>query len=56
MRKAFMEVVELSTGKVIHRVDVTSKSERERERVLMGMLRNMDTDRYSVREPPPEKK
>lgn len=54
MRKAFMEVVELSTGKVVHRVEVTTKGEREREMVLRGMLRNLDAEKYAVREPDPE--
>lgn len=44
-----LEVVELETGKVIETVDVHGKPERMIDRVEMGMLRNMDLDRFSVR-------
>lgn len=40
-------VRELETQKEIHRVEMqTPISESKVERVLMGLLRNMDTDRY----------
>lgn len=46
-----LEVVELATGEVIHTVPLTGdKSERFIEKVMMGMLRNMDTERFAVRE------
>lgn len=44
-----LEVVEIGTGKVVETVDVHDKPERMIDRVEMGMLRNMDLDRYSVR-------
>lgn len=45
---ATLEVVELATGKVIHTVEVGPG--KDVDKVTMGMLRNMDLDRYSVRE------
>lgn len=41
-------VRELSTDKVIHTVDVGNKPVDKIEKVMMGMLRNMDTDRYYI--------
>lgn len=46
----FLEVVEIETGEVVHKVEVTGKSERNIERCEMGMLRNMDTERFFVRD------
>ena len=47
-----LEVVELTTGAVVHTVSVAGKSEPQIEKALMGMLRNMDTERFAVREAP----
>lgn len=47
-KKRTLKVKELATGKVVSEVDVTGKSERMVERVMSGMLRNMDTDRFCV--------
>jgi len=44
-----LEVVEIETGKVVETVEVYDKPERMIDRVEMGMLRNMDLDRYFVR-------
>lgn len=44
-----LEVVEIATGKVVETVDVRGQSERMVDLVEMGMLRNMDLDRFSVR-------
>lgn len=46
-------VIELETGKTIHEVDVAGKSPRQIEKVMSGMLRNMDTERFAVSEKPP---
>lgn len=46
----FIEVVEIETEEVVKRIDVSDKSERQAETVLMGMLRNMDTENFFVRE------
>ena len=43
-------VRELETDREVDRVDVTGKSDRIADKVLMGMLINMDTDRYYVKE------
>lgn len=45
-----LEVVETKTGKVIKTVPLTNPTERYVERVMMGMLRNMNTDEYHVAE------
>lgn len=45
-----LEVVEIETDKVVHTVDVRGQSERGVERILRGMLINMDRDRFFVRE------
>jgi hypothetical protein len=44
------EVVRIDSGEVVHFVACTADSERMRERVLIGMLINADTDRYFVRD------
>lgn len=45
-----LEVVELETNRVVHVVPLKHTDDRYVERVMMGMLRNMDTDRFCVRE------
>lgn len=45
-----LEVVEWATGEVVHTVNVAGKSERNVERILRGMLTNMDRERFGVRE------
>ncbi|MGI4873171.1 MAG: hypothetical protein ACRYFX_18580 [Janthinobacterium lividum] len=46
----YVEVTDMQTSKVIKRMNVSDKSPAQVERVLMGMLRNMNTDRYCVGE------
>lgn len=41
-------VRDLTTGEVVRRIDVSQKSERGAEKVEMGLLRQMDLDRFSV--------
>jgi curli biogenesis system outer membrane secretion channel CsgG len=43
-----LRVVRTDTGEVVHLVDVTGKSDREVEKVMGGMLRNMDRERFHV--------
>lgn len=45
-----VQVIEWDTGEVVHTVDTTGKSERMVEKVMLGMLTNMDRDRFGVRE------
>lgn len=45
-----LEVVEIETSKVVHTVDVRGQSDRGIERIMRGMLINMDRDRFFVRE------
>ena len=47
-----LEVIELTTHTVVHTVSVAGKSEHHIEKVMLGMLRNMDTGRFTVREVP----
>lgn len=46
--KAYFVVREIGTDKEVRRIDVTQKSESSRERVEMGLLRNMDTDNFYI--------
>jgi hypothetical protein len=44
-----LEAVEIDTGKVVETVDVSGKCDNMIDRVEMGMLINMDLERFSVR-------
>lgn len=46
--KRELQVKEIGTGNVIHTIDVTGKSDSTVERVISGMLIEMDTDRFFV--------
>ena len=39
-------VKRLGTNEVVDTIKFTGTSERKQERVMMGLLRNMDTDRF----------
>ena len=41
-------VVERETQKEVHSIDVSKHSERRVEKILAGLLRNMDTERFTV--------
>jgi hypothetical protein len=45
-----LDVISIETDAVVHSVDVSGRSERSVERVLMGMLTQIDMDRYYVAE------
>lgn len=47
-KKKVMKVVETATGKVVREVDVHDKGQSAIEKVMLGMLRNMDTDRFHI--------
>lgn len=47
--KRYIEVVEHEGGNVIHKVDVSEKSERTAERVMDGMDRNLDHGKFFTR-------
>ena len=38
----------LSTKEEIHRIELHNKSERQVERIILGLLRNMNTDEFYV--------
>ncbi len=44
--RTYILVVEATTEKVVHEVEVTGKSERQIDQIERGMLRNMDTSRF----------
>ena len=46
--RTVIDVVEIGTGKVIKTVDCGDKSEQQVDKVEMGMLRNMNLERYST--------
>jgi hypothetical protein len=50
MTKRELQVVEAETGETVHTVDVTGSSDRTVEKVTLGMLINMDTGRYFIRD------
>lgn len=45
-----VQVIEWESGEVVRTVDTTGKGERQIERIMRGMLTNMDRDRFGVRE------
>ena len=45
-----LRVVDRKTGEVVSTVDVTGRSERTIGRVEMGMLINMNTDRFYIQD------
>lgn len=48
--KRFIDVTELSTGEVVHSIDVTGKDDRFIEKCIRGQLINLDRDNYCVGE------
>ena len=47
--KRYIEVVEYETDKVIHKVDVSEKSERQADRVMDGMDRQLNHEKFYTR-------
>ena len=47
--KRYIEVVEYESEKVIHKVDVSDKSERQAERVMDGMDRQINNEKFYTR-------
>ena len=46
---------EFGTDKIVDTLDVSNKSERSIEKITMGLLRNMDTERFYVDTSEPDK-
>lgn len=46
--KRYLRVREFETGKIVSEIEVTGKNERQIERIEMGMLINMDTDKFCI--------
>ena len=47
--KRYIEVVEYESEKVIHKVDVSDKSKRQAERVMDGMDRQINNEKFYTR-------
>ncbi len=47
--KHVIEIVETDTGLVVKEIDVTAKSDRQREKVDDGLQINLNHDRYFTR-------
>lgn len=47
---AYLDVLDLQTQKIVHTVEVKDATDQKVERVMAGMLINMNTDRYCVLE------
>lgn len=47
------EVVEIESGRVVHRVDLRGQSPRQIEKIERGLVARVDLDRFCVREAPP---
>lgn len=43
-------IKEITTGKIIKELDVSNKSERTIERIIRGLLHQMNTDKYYIDE------
>lgn len=50
MSERHLEVVSIGTREVVHRVDVSGRSDNEVTRILCGMLINSDHERYFIRD------
>lgn len=48
--KKYIEITEDKTGEVIKRMDVSNKSDHAIERIQLGIMAQMDTEKYSVSE------
>jgi hypothetical protein len=48
-----LQVVEFGTKEIVKRLDVTSRGEREIEKIIGGMLINMNTERFYVKDTGP---
>ena len=42
----YIEIKNIHTGEVVKQIDVTGRSEHSKEKCLMGVLRNLNTDDY----------
>lgn len=46
--RRYLAVRDIKTDEIVHRVDVSGRSESQVERVELGMLMRIDTDRFYV--------
>ena len=47
-KKRFLRVKKFGTNEEIHKVEITNPTSRKVERVMSGMLINMNTDEYYI--------
>jgi len=48
MKKRYLRVKKLETNEEVHKVEITNPTQRKVERVMLGMLQNMNTDNYYI--------
>ena len=44
----YIEIIKIEGREVVKRIDVSYQSERNIDKIQLGILRNMDTDNYTV--------
>jgi hypothetical protein len=49
-KKSYLVIKDMKTQEEVKRIDVTGKNDRMRERVLHGLLTQMDRNKYVVDE------
>jgi hypothetical protein len=49
MKIRSIEVVEIATGKIVKRINVEGRPESQIDKIDIGLLRNMDLERFSTR-------
>ena len=46
--KKYLKVVDFETREVVHKVEITNTHQSHIERVMLGMMHNMDTDKFFI--------
>lgn len=46
----YVDITEIKTGEIVHSVNVTSKDDRAIEKIIRGMLINLNRDDFCVGE------
>lgn len=44
----YLKVVDFETREVVHKVEVKNDNQSHVERVMLGMMRNMDTEKFFI--------
>ena len=48
VKETKLHIRELSSRQIVHSFTVTGKSERAIEKIMLGLLRTMDTDKFYI--------